>query len=313
MVAGGCRSRSIAGHHTEVFMVCGNQGKPSSDDTPLLSHALEYLCVIQEELLEQFRAVVEEEQGHEPVKRTLEQVRGELVYGLLLGDASLAEIDRLGYKLEDAWHLGIVATGAGAVHALKGCGVRLGRELLLVPHGRQVWAWLGGSCQVEPTDVQQVISKDGHAEVSLACGEPSEGIDGWRLTHHQARAARRVAVYNRQRLTWYANGPLLAAALRDETLSKSLRQKYIAPLASLQNEGEEMRRTLRAYIDADCSSTSAESILQVRRHTVARRVRAAEQRIGRTIRDCLPELDVALRLEEIDKHHHRQPFLHVED
>jgi DNA-binding PucR family transcriptional regulator len=67
----------------------------------------------------------------------------------------------------------------------------------------------------------------------------------------------------------------------------------------------DLRETLRAYIDAGCSATSATSTAGVSRHTVESRVHKAEQLIGRAIRTCIPELDVALRFEELADHRAR--------
>jgi hypothetical protein len=44
------------------------------------------------------------------------------------------------------------------------------------------------------------------------------------LTHHQAREAHGLAIHMPQRLVWYADAPLLAAALRNDTLARSLKQ-----------------------------------------------------------------------------------------
>jgi DNA-binding PucR family transcriptional regulator len=144
-----------------------------------------------------------------------------------------------------------------------------------------------------------MLSRGRSTDVPLAFGEPGVGVQGWRLTHHQARDAWGVAIHLPQRLTWYADVMLLAAALRNDTLASSLKQKYLAPLRSEKDGGMALRKTLRAYIDAGCSATSAESDAGVGRHTVADRARKAEQLIGQSVRACLPELDMALRLEEL--------------
>jgi sugar diacid utilization regulator len=235
-----------------------------------------------------------------------DQWRRELVHRLLIeAHVSQDDLDLLGYKL-DAWHLGVIATGRTAARALEELRVRLGSELLLIVHGERMWAWFGGSRQIKPVDLKRVLSRGGHKEVPLAIGEAGLGVDGWRLTHYQAREAHRVAVYEPKRLTWYADSPLLAAALRDETLADSLKQKYLVPLRSQKDGGAVLRKTLRAYVDAACSATSAASAVGVGRHAIEGRVQVAEQLIGCAIRTCLAELDVALRMDEVD---HRAQWL----
>jgi diguanylate cyclase with GGDEF domain/PucR-like helix-turn-helix protein len=230
-----------------------------------------------------------------------EMQRGDLVHALLAGaHVEPAEIGQLGYEL-DAWHLGIVATGKGATRALRDLKAVLGCELLLVTQGESVWAWLGRSSPIKTADLGRMLSRGRGTDVPLAFGDPGVGVRGWRLTHHQAREAWGVAIHLPQRLTWYADVLLLAAALRNDTLASSLKQKYLAPLRSEKDGGIALRKTLRAYIDAGCSATSAESNAGVGRHTVADRVQKAEQLIGQSVRGCLSKLDVALRLEELDE------------
>jgi sugar diacid utilization regulator len=231
-----------------------------------------------------------------------EQHREDLIRRLLTGvHVDLAEAGQLGYEL-DAWHLGIVATGARATRALRDLKAALGCELLLVNHGESFWAWLGRSSPIKTADLGRMLSRGRDTNVQLAFGEPGVGVEGWRLTHHQAREARGVAIHLPQRLTWYADVLLLAAALRNDTMASSLKQKYLAPLRGEKDGGMALRKTLRAYIDAGCSATSAESKAGVGRHTVGDRVQKAEQLIGQSVRACLSELDMALRLEELDEH-----------
>ena len=72
----------------------------------------------------------------------------------------------------------------------------------------------------------------------------------------------------------------------------------LTPLRRQSDGGTRTFEALRAYIDAECNHSSAAHALGVGRHTMERRVRAAEELLGCPLRACLPELDVALRLEE---------------
>jgi DNA-binding PucR family transcriptional regulator len=103
-----------------------------------------------------------------------------------------------------------------------------------------------------------------------------------------------------QAVTRYADCRLLAAAIQNETLVGSLREKYLVPFESGSDGGTKLRQALRAYIDAECNATSAASALKVGRHTVENRLRMAERVLGRPLRTCLAEVDLALRLKELD-------------
>jgi hypothetical protein len=192
--------------------------------------------------------VIESQHDHErdPVVLASERDRRELVHRLLVeAHVDPAEVALLDYEL-DAWHLGVIATGAKAAHALEELQMGLGCELLSISHGRSSWAWLGGSRQIKTAALERALSHGRHRDVSFV------------------------------------------------------------PLRGQKDGGAALRKTLRAYVDADCSASSAESTAGVGRHAVADRVRTAEQLIGQAIRACLPELDVALRLEELEEHRARR-------
>jgi PucR C-terminal helix-turn-helix domain/GGDEF-like domain len=229
-----------------------------------------------------------------------EQRRGEIVRRLLAGDSidagMLAELD---YELHAFWHVGVIAAGEGAKAFSGRLNADFGRRLLPVSHGRTLWAWLGGSRAPAATDVER-LSPIGHADLSVAIGEPGRGIDGWRLTHRQAHAALEVALRKPARFARYEDDRLLAAALQNETLARSLMQKYIAPL-DRQREGETLRRTLRVYLDLESNASSAAHTLSVGRRAVKDRVHKVERLIGCHLHECLAELEVALRLDELDR------------
>jgi DNA-binding PucR family transcriptional regulator len=95
----------------------------------------------------------------------------------------------------------------------------------------------------------------------------------------------------------YAESPLLVAALENETLATWLGE-FLAPIRA-RPDGEDLLKTLRAYIDAECSRSSAAPVAKVRRQTVGDRLRLAEKLLGCPLRTCLAELDVALRLADL--------------
>jgi hypothetical protein len=229
---------------------------------------------------------------------SLEGHRAERVRRLLAGE--LPDTTELGYDF-DAWHLGVIATGARAREVLRGLMAGFDRQLLTVSHGEEtVWAWFGWQRKPVAADIERQLSDERDAGVSLAVGEPGRGIEGWRLTHNQAQAALLVALHRPRRLTIYADDMLLAAALRDQTLARSLREIYLAPLASQRDGGAVSRETLRAYFAAGRNSATAAHRLKVDRHTIERRVRTIEKQLGRMLHTCQAELEVALRMEELD-------------
>jgi hypothetical protein len=267
--------------------------------------ARRHLRVSQEAVLEGITLAIANayDEGYEQARRSPDEHVFELVQRLLAGGVpGPRETTELGYELNALWHLGVIATGAEAKKTLQLLRSALGCELLYVPRSDgSYWAWLGSSRPSSVGELERRLSPAWLANVRLALGEPAQGIDGWRLTHRQARAALCMGVRGSQPVTRYADDPLLAAGLRDEVLSQTLKETFLAPLGQASDKrGASLRETLRAYFRARCNAATAAVVLEVDRHTVERRLRTIEKQLGRPPQSCQAELEVALRLEEIE-------------
>jgi hypothetical protein len=263
--------------------------------------ALRYLRRTQAALLERLTAAIEYEYNYERHRLAPPEPRRAQVVQRLLANESVdpAEVARLNYELHASWHVGVIATGRTAFDAVLTLKPHLGRNLLRVTLGEEtVWAWFGG--QQKPTigDIECLLPANGATAVLLAIGEPGRGIDGWRLTHYQAQEALRIAARKPDKLARYVDGPLLAAALQNDTLARWL-NTFLSMLDG-RGDGPKLRQTLRAYIDAECSATSAAPVLKIGRHTVESHVRVAEELLGRPLRTCIAELNVALCLNDLE-------------
>lgn len=290
----------------------------------------------QASVLDRLLAAITSEYGDElaRVGRSPEQRRYERVRRLLEGDA--VDGDELDYDLA-GWHVGAIARGGGCERVLRDLALGLDRRLLCVQAGHEtVWAWLGSPRALEVGVLERalrgafrfrsevvgsasgvvgsevavggfgVAGEDPHglpAVVWFAVGEPARDLKGWRLTHRQAQAASVVA----QRrdgsepggVTRYGEVMLLAAALKDEALGRALVDVYIAPLEGSRGGSPALCETLRAYLAAECSASSAAAALGVARKTVASRLRTIEERLGRSLHPCPAEIEVALELDAL--------------
>lgn len=242
----------------------------------------------------------------ERMRRSPSQRLAERVQRLLAADvpADAAGID---YEL-DGWHLGLVVVGSRADVAARTLAAGLSRQVLVVQRGQDAaWAWLGGPRALQVADVEGFVEAGVLGEVALAVGEPRRGLDGWRLTHHEARAAQQVMLRRPRPLTRASDVVLLAAVLRDELLGRSLRETYLAPLDAEGDAGIGLRETMRAYFEAGFNAATAAAALGVDRHTVQRRLRKAEEALGRLLHSCHAEIEVALVLEQLEAADRAQP------
>jgi PucR C-terminal helix-turn-helix domain/GGDEF-like domain len=205
----------------------------------------------------------------------------------------------LGYAI-DRWHVGVIAMGDKPLEALREIVKRLSGELLTVRHDdRQISAWLGTRKRPRHDDLLGWMRNLEVERTTLATGEPAMGIDGFRRTHQQAKAAQWVAVRRPRLLTRYTDVILLSAVIRDPELERSLRDTYLSHFR--ESRDAVLLDTVRAFFSCGNNISSAAAALNADRGTVGRRIRSVEQRIGRQLCDCQPEFAVALRLDEIER------------
>jgi hypothetical protein len=194
-------------------------------------------------------------------------------------------------------HLGVFAGGADAKDRLNTLAKRLDRDLLLHGGGDPTWAWLGGRRAFAVAEIDEISVAAVHRDRPLAIGEPGSGLAGWRTTHRQARMAYRLAVQGRCPFCRYGDTALLAVATEDGDLADFLRERFLGPISG--GPHRDLSATLRAYLDAAGDPSSAGAALKVSRQTVISRIAEIEQRIGRAPFACLAELDIALRLGDL--------------
>ena len=222
--------------------------------------------------------------------------RRECVKSLLAGEQ--VDHSELGYDL-DGHHLALMAKGEGAPEAMRLLAEGLDRRLLAVCREEEpIWAcWLGGRRPLEARQALQALGEIPLDRVVVTVGEPGEGLSGWRLSHRQAKAALPIAERRGEAILHYADVVLLTSILRDDLVSTSLHQLYLAPLEAAPDGGRVARKTLRAYFAAERNVSSTAAALGVDRRTVTNRIRAIEDLFGRPLKDIAAELETALRLD----------------
>jgi DNA-binding PucR family transcriptional regulator len=70
------------------------------------------------------------------------------------------------------------------------------------------------------------------------------------------------------------------------------------PLVEDSDRGTVLRETLHAYFATARNTYSTAAALGVSRQTVGNRLRAVEERLGRSLDSCATEVEIALRLED---------------
>jgi DNA-binding PucR family transcriptional regulator len=266
----------------------------------LVDAALKRLMRSQSVLVDRLLTAICEEHKREAASRlhTAEQRRRDRVQRLL--DGELLDGSDLAYDL-DASHLAVVASGAGAADALRIAARALDRRPLIVAQDKQVvWAWFGGRARTEPDDVQRVLASNLSDVTAFATGESANGRSGWRQTHLQAQAALPFARRRPGHLVRYAEVALAASLRRDDLVTTSLDELFMAPLEGDADDGT-LLEALRAFFASDRRVSSTAAKLKVSRPTVSKRLQVVEARLGRPIHAISVELEIALRLRDFER------------
>lgn len=200
----------------------------------------------------------------------------------------------------DAIHLGMAVAGTRALDATRALLESVDCQSLIVePDEELVWAWLGGRQAPDPVAVARAAESSPQG-ASFAIGEPATGLSGWRLSHRQALSALAVGRRMSRRVVRYGDSMLIAAALRDQVLARSLRDRYLVPLERHRDGGDKARKTLRAYLVARQSTSSAAALLKVSPRSVSERLRSLEEEFQRPVKSAAAEIEAALDLWESD-------------
>jgi PucR C-terminal helix-turn-helix domain len=226
-----------------------------------------------------------------------------LVRSLLMGE--LVDVTGWGYDFADC-HTALIAEGIKPEVPGR-LGEELNVELLTVWPGRSLaWSWIPGHQQRDAGAIESALRRvmPGHAVVAL--GHSECGRTGWRQSHLQAEAAFPVAL-RVGGVIQYGEAMLVAALLNDRVSAKFLRQHYLGPIKSGPQGGAVLLDTLRSYLAAGRNGVSTSAALSVSRQTVANRLHAVEQLLDRRLVSCLPELELALRLDRLDEQEVESP------
>jgi hypothetical protein len=258
---------------------------------------LRRLLAVQATRLDELLAAAGEEHAREVRNRpaTAAERRRECVKRLLAGE--LVDRAELGYDL-DGEHVALMAKGDAAKGLLRELAARLDRRLLAVRREEEpLWAaWLGGRRAMATEDVVRALGELPLDGVVLTLGEPAQGLEGWRFTHAQAKAALPIADRGGAAVVRFVDVALEAAIVRDELLATSLRRRYLEPLEAARDGGVQARRTLRTYFAAERNVSATAAALGVDRRTVRNRLAAIEELLGRPLNGSAADMEIALRV-----------------
>lgn len=233
-------------------------------------------------------------------ERSPADVQADLILQFLQSGRTVCPVD-LDYDF-DAWHVGAILIGhrEEGMRALRLLAERWACRLLSVSgEPDTAWVWLGCRRELDVTELAQRLECEGLEQTYVALGEARQGLDGWRQTLREAQVALQATLYRAQPVTRCRDVILVSAVVRDPALATSLIETYLAPLDDCSDRGEILRETLRAYFHSNQNAKTAAATLGVARHTVERRLKNVEKRLGQALHTCNAQIQVALGVEEV--------------
>ena len=218
----------------------------------------------------------------------------------------------LGYRLRQR-HLGLIAwveaqqgQGEALGHMERlastlGGRTRCGERPLFVPRDElSAWIWLplGQRSHIDHATLEHA-PRSGEPHIRISAGEPGEGVNGFRKTHHQALQAHTVALTAGSHLSGtvvfseLGAVPLMCTNLDD---TRTWVSDVLGSLALDDEPRARLRDTLRTFLQCGSSYTLAASQLGMHKNTIQYRLRKAQEELGRPVRDRRLDLEIALVL-----------------
>jgi len=216
----------------------------------------------------------------------------------------------LGYRLRQQ-HVGLIAWnpdpasgGAGlarierlvmaAAQAL-GCA---GRPLLVPRDEASVWAWLplGRQTNVRWELLHKAVD-DADPGTRLAAGALAPGVEGFRLTHQQARLAQELALTAGPagpRTTAFAQTGPVALLCADLKATRAWVHSTLGALAIDDEPQARLRETARVFLSTGGSFTATAEQLMLHKNTVHYRIRKAEEIRGGPLQESRLDVELAL-------------------
>lgn len=167
---------------------------------------------------------------------------------------------------------------------------------LTLPEGsRSLSAWLSVPPDTDPGRLD-LVSGSGSPGLRIAAGVAAYGVEGFRISHHQALLARRVAQASDwpAAITRYADVEVVSAFLDDPESMRELVARELGGLAVSDDTTRKLRETALAVLRAGGSARDAARALGVHKNTVLYRLRSIEELLGGPLESRRLPLEVAL-------------------
>lgn len=234
--------------------------------------------------------------------------RAELIEAVLAGDPISVEeaTVALGHPLLH-WQLGCVLwvseAGAESTDAVLQTANYLAKSLgaskplVRVAGSRDIWVWIATPSQPDLTALRHLKPQLAELKVHLSLGMPAPGIEGFRSSLGEARAAQNLCmtVATPPTLVEYRTVELLCLAATNSALMERMVRREIGALCGVDKNLAQLRQTILAFFTNQMNIESAAAELFVHKNTVRYRLARAEELLGHPLGERTALVELALR------------------
>jgi DNA-binding PucR family transcriptional regulator len=171
-----------------------------------------------------------------------------------------------------------------------------GRALFVPCDESGAWAWLPLVADRRVT-VAELTEAVGDRGIRVAFGDPADGIEGFRRTHHEAVRGQAVALAAGPagaEVTAFADIRPIALMASDLEATRAWVLDTLGALAIDDEQHARLRNTLRVFLSTGGSYTATAVRLTLHKNTVHYRVGRAEETRGRPIQPDRLDVELAL-------------------
>jgi hypothetical protein len=177
-----------------------------------------------------------------------------------------------------------------------------GRHTLTSAVGtRDLWCWTATSSAPDEADLTELAATLDDRDVHLAVGVTARGVEGFRRSHREARAAQHVALQARTtpRILRYRDVELLCLAMERRDLLEGMVQREVGPLCGEDGSKTQIRETVLTYLTNRMNVEATAAALFIHPNTVRYRLGRAEEHLGHPLTVGAAQVQLALQYVDL--------------
>ncbi|OSC42117.1 PucR family transcriptional regulator [Mycobacterium decipiens] len=172
-----------------------------------------------------------------------------------------------------------------------GLAVGAPRPLTVAATAATRWLWVADAASLDVVAIEQAL--DCAPGARIAIGPTASGIEGFRRSHHDARATQRMVtrLQSDQRVVFFADTQLVDLITQNTAAANEFIK---STLGEFESASPDLHASLLTYIYQQCNGSRSAKLLHTHRNTLLRRLESAERMLPRPLSETYIHVAVAL-------------------